>query len=380
MAKMDEFKGAKAKFLPNKTYKDKLTLGSGKDQIDLYHFGPGHTNGDTFVVFTALRTVHTGDMFAWKALPYIDPDNGGSVVEHPKTLTRLLDSVKNVDTVINGHIPVSTWNDLRDFRDFNADFVAYAERSLKAGKSVDQAVKEYTRAGAIHPRALRRQRQPGVRRAEAESGDRLQGIGPPLTATRVQVAIVGAGPSGLLLGQLLHRAGVDAIVVEHRSADYVLGRVRAGVLEQGMVDLLGRAGVGDRLAREGLVHGGFDLLFDGVPASCRSRRPHRTARRGLRPDRSDQGSDGRARGRQRRHRLRGRGRQRPRLRHGPAERPLPQRRASNIRSRATSSPDATAFTASAARACLRRPSASSSGSTRLAGWACCRTRRRCRKS
>jgi hypothetical protein len=49
-----------------------------------------------------------------------------------------------VDTVINGHIPVSTWNDLRDFRDFNADFVAYAERSLKAGKSVDQAVKDYS--------------------------------------------------------------------------------------------------------------------------------------------------------------------------------------------------------------------------------------------
>ena len=144
MAKIDEFKGVKAKFLPNKTYKDRLTLGSGKDQIDLYHFGVGHTNGDTFVVFTAARTKHTGDMFAWKALPYIDPDNGGSVVEHPKTLTRVLDGVKNVDTVISGHIPVGTWNDLREFRDFNADFVAYAERSLKAGKSVEQAVKEYT--------------------------------------------------------------------------------------------------------------------------------------------------------------------------------------------------------------------------------------------
>ena len=144
MEKMDEFKGPKAKFLPNKTYKDKLTLGSGKDQIDLYYFGPAHTNGDTFVVFTAVRTIHTGDTFAWKALPYIDPDNGGSVVEHPKTLSKVLESIKNVDTVINGHIPISTWNDLRDFRDFNADFVAYAERSLKAGKSVDQAVKEYS--------------------------------------------------------------------------------------------------------------------------------------------------------------------------------------------------------------------------------------------
>ena len=79
MAKMDEFKGAKAQFLPKRTYKDKLTLGAGKDQIDLYYFGPGHTNGDSFVVFPALRTMHVGDMFAWKALPYVDPANGGSV-------------------------------------------------------------------------------------------------------------------------------------------------------------------------------------------------------------------------------------------------------------------------------------------------------------
>lgn len=80
---------------------------------------------------------------------------------------------------------------------------------------------------------------------------------------RVQVAIVGAGPSGLLLGQLLQRAGIDALIIEHRSAEYVLGRVRAGVLEQGTVDLLGRAGVGERVAREGLVHDGFDVLFGG---------------------------------------------------------------------------------------------------------------------
>ena len=70
MAKMPEFSGANAQFLPKRTYKDKLTVGSGKDQIDLYYFGRGHTNGDTFVVFPALRTMHVGDIFAWKALPY----------------------------------------------------------------------------------------------------------------------------------------------------------------------------------------------------------------------------------------------------------------------------------------------------------------------
>ena len=61
MEKMDAFKGDNAKFLPSKTYKDKMTIGSGKDRIDLYFFGAGHTSGDTFVVFPALRVLHTGD-------------------------------------------------------------------------------------------------------------------------------------------------------------------------------------------------------------------------------------------------------------------------------------------------------------------------------
>jgi p-hydroxybenzoate 3-monooxygenase len=83
---------------------------------------------------------------------------------------------------------------------------------------------------------------------------------------RTQVAIVGAGPSGLLLGQLLHKAGIDAVVLERQTGDYVLGRIRAGVLEQVCVDLLDEAGVGARMHREGLVHGGFEILSDGVRA------------------------------------------------------------------------------------------------------------------
>lgn len=81
---------------------------------------------------------------------------------------------------------------------------------------------------------------------------------------RTQVAIIGGGPSGLLLGQLLHRAGIDTVVLERKSRDYVLGRIRAGVLEQGLVDLLDEAGVGARLHAEGLVHDGFDLCFAGA--------------------------------------------------------------------------------------------------------------------
>jgi p-hydroxybenzoate 3-monooxygenase len=80
---------------------------------------------------------------------------------------------------------------------------------------------------------------------------------------RTQVAIIGAGPSGLLLGQLLYKAGIDAVILERQSGDYVLGRIRAGVLEQVTMDLLDEAGVGQRMHREGLVHGGFDMLFKG---------------------------------------------------------------------------------------------------------------------
>ena len=80
---------------------------------------------------------------------------------------------------------------------------------------------------------------------------------------RTQVAIIGAGPSGLLLGQLLYKAGIDNIIIEQRSADYVLGRIRAGVLEQVTVDLLKQAGADKRMNEEGLPHDGIELLFKG---------------------------------------------------------------------------------------------------------------------
>ena len=80
---------------------------------------------------------------------------------------------------------------------------------------------------------------------------------------RTQVAIIGAGPSGLLLGQLLHKAGIDAIILERQTGDYVLSRIRAGILEQVCIDLMDEAGVGERMHQEGLVHGGFDMLVGG---------------------------------------------------------------------------------------------------------------------
>jgi p-hydroxybenzoate 3-monooxygenase len=81
---------------------------------------------------------------------------------------------------------------------------------------------------------------------------------------RVQVAIIGAGPAGLILGQLLYKAGIDAIILEAHTPDYVLGRIRAGVLEQVAVDLLDEAGVGARMHAEGLPHKGIEILIGGV--------------------------------------------------------------------------------------------------------------------
>lgn len=80
---------------------------------------------------------------------------------------------------------------------------------------------------------------------------------------KTQVAIIGAGPSGLLLGQLLHRAGIETVILERQTPEYVLGRIRAGILESGTVDLLREAGVSQRMDAEGLVHHGVEFLFEG---------------------------------------------------------------------------------------------------------------------
>ncbi|MFL5851757.1 MAG: 4-hydroxybenzoate 3-monooxygenase [Solirubrobacteraceae bacterium] len=79
---------------------------------------------------------------------------------------------------------------------------------------------------------------------------------------RTQVGIVGAGPAGLMLGHLLHRAGIECVILEARSREYVEKRIRAGVLEQGTIDLLDESGVGERMRREGLLHHGIELRFD----------------------------------------------------------------------------------------------------------------------
>jgi glyoxylase-like metal-dependent hydrolase (beta-lactamase superfamily II) len=138
MAKMAEVKSA-ANAMPDRTYKDRLTIGRGADQVDLYHFGPGHTNGDTFVVFPALRTVHTGDLFAEKQPPLLDRANGGSGVAYPDTLEKAVKGIPNVDTVIPGHSAVMKWADLVEYAEFNREFLKAVENLHHAGRTPEQA-------------------------------------------------------------------------------------------------------------------------------------------------------------------------------------------------------------------------------------------------
>jgi glyoxylase-like metal-dependent hydrolase (beta-lactamase superfamily II) len=139
MAKMDAFKGDNAKFLPKRTFTDKMTLGSGKDRIDLFYFGRGHTNGDTWVVYPTLRVMQTGDMFAWKDAPTLDRNNGGSGLEYAATIGKALATVKNVDTLIVGHSPLRTIPELREYQQFMTDFADAVKKAKAAGKSVDDA-------------------------------------------------------------------------------------------------------------------------------------------------------------------------------------------------------------------------------------------------
>ena len=140
MERMDAFQSENGRqYLPSRTYDERLTLLDGANQIDLYHFGAGHTSGDSIVVFPALGVAHTGDLFAWKGVPYIDVDNGGSGVQYPKTLLAAADGIPGVETVIPGHSPVMTWADFREFGEFNRDFLVAVQRGRAEGKTAAEA-------------------------------------------------------------------------------------------------------------------------------------------------------------------------------------------------------------------------------------------------
>ena len=124
--------------LPTRTFSDRVSLGSGADQVDLYYFGRAHTGGDAWVVFPSLRTLHAGDAFLGKRVPFLDAENGGSGVAIADTLQMAHDTIPDVDTIITGHSTQMTWADLDEWAAFNRDFLAMVRAGREAGNSVEE--------------------------------------------------------------------------------------------------------------------------------------------------------------------------------------------------------------------------------------------------
>ena len=152
--------GADAASLPTKTFADRFSLLEDLDRIELYHFGPAHTDGDIIVVFPEKGVAYMGGLFPSKATPVIDTENGGSGVAFPDTLAKAVAEIRGVSRVVTGHgqPPVTyagrgrletganrpwrglmTWEDLEEYVDFNRDFLAATERAFRAGLSADEA-------------------------------------------------------------------------------------------------------------------------------------------------------------------------------------------------------------------------------------------------
>jgi cyclase len=131
--------------LPTRTFRDGMTLGAGNDRIDLRYFGRGHTNGDAWVLFPALRVMHAGDIFANKSLPLLDYNSGGTGVEIPDTLLKAYtETAKAVDSIVTGHSTVVTPDDLREFAEFNRDFREAVREGKTSGRSVAEIVKNWS--------------------------------------------------------------------------------------------------------------------------------------------------------------------------------------------------------------------------------------------
>ncbi len=159
MARMDVFAGG-APGLPTTTFTDRFGLLEDLDRIELYHFGPAHTDGDIVVVFPEKRTAYLGELFPDKAVPVIDTANGGSGIAFPETLAKAVAAIDGVDRVITAHAPIPTtyagrgrrdrgdrrawtgwltWDDLREYADFNRDFLAAVRAAHEAGRSAGDA-------------------------------------------------------------------------------------------------------------------------------------------------------------------------------------------------------------------------------------------------
>ncbi len=153
LQKKAAFQGAGARMLPSTTFADHLALLDGRDRVELYYFGPAHTNGDIVAVFPGKRVALVGDLFPDKRTPVIDVANGGSGVQFPATLAKAVAALKDIPRIIPGHAvsptgsPLGRWITLADFQeyaDFNREFLSAVQEAIKSGKTAEQAAASLT--------------------------------------------------------------------------------------------------------------------------------------------------------------------------------------------------------------------------------------------
>ena len=137
--------------VPNVTFKDRLTIGTGDDRVDLYYFGVAHTDGDAFVVIPAAHAMFLGDVMAWNMAPLIDPPTGGSVIALPDALEQAAKTVQGVTTVIEGHGYVNTWEGYLRFTRFNRALLGAARAAYERGDPPGAAVADLQRVPEFAP-------------------------------------------------------------------------------------------------------------------------------------------------------------------------------------------------------------------------------------
>jgi glyoxylase-like metal-dependent hydrolase (beta-lactamase superfamily II) len=130
--------------LPDRTFAQRLTLFEGKDTVELYHFGPAHTGGDTWVVFPSAHVAFSGDVPKKKEFPTVDREGGGSGVQFFHTLSATVAAITGVDRVVGGHSPqIMTWNDVVDFTELSRLMLEHETAAYRAGKSPEQTLAEF---------------------------------------------------------------------------------------------------------------------------------------------------------------------------------------------------------------------------------------------
>ena len=142
----DAFKGENAKYLPSTTFSKRLSMFHGSDQIDLYYFGRGHTDGDTFTVFRSARAMHSGDIFGGLWLPFVDVENGnGSATEFGRSLAQAVVGIPDVDTIISGHgADPLEWSAFEDYTVALNDLSGRAKQGRASRKTVEEVAGAYT--------------------------------------------------------------------------------------------------------------------------------------------------------------------------------------------------------------------------------------------